>query len=245
MFEDFSFVSSSTTIPTDPNAAYSAYLDQLDPLSPLSSNCASPPISNTRRSRDVRYHASRTPSIGSPSPSRRLSIDTLTSHFDNISPFEALNIDHQWQPQSGPVDEDEGFYEPADNHLYRSTIDIPDCLAPLSAFDYSLSSSISSSTSRPLWFAARRRQRQILTRLQCINGGRLDAHLTMLLEECHPSSLPLNTSDSDSEKCDSSPSSVTSASYSVPLGSCVASNTRVEKRSAVVKRAPRLRKRKP
>lgn len=249
MFEDFSFVSSATTISPDPHYALSSYIDPLDSLSPLSQETSSPssayfPCANSSRSRDIRFHASRTPSMDSvTSSSRRPSIDTLTNQFNSHAPFESINDS---QPRSAPIEEDEGFDEPASNHFYAAPADCRGSIAPLSAFDYSISTLASSPnpSSRPLGFAARRRQRQLLTRLQCLASGKMESHLTILMEECHPSSLPF--SDSDSEK---SPSTGSSRKPSITSVGCVGMGpgslaSRPERTGAIVKRAPRFRRRK-
>ena len=249
MFEDFSFVSSTTTISPDPHYALSSYIDPLEPLSPLSPDTSSPssayfPCANSSRTRDFRYHTSRTPSVDSvTSSSRRPSIDVLTTQFNSHAPFESINDS---QPRSAPIDEDEGFDEPASNHFYAASMDCRDSIAPLSAFDYSILSLASSPnpSSRPIGFAARRRQRQLLTRLQCLSSGKMESHLTMLMEECHPSSLPF--SDSDSEKTTNTGSS---RKPSITSGGCVGMGpvlltSSPDRAGAIVKRAPRLRRRK-
>lgn len=248
MFEDFSFLSASSTISA--NRLYAQ--PSLDPLeneratlSPSSSRCSSP--QSHRRTRDGRFD-SRASSLDSMSDQpRRPSIDTLTNQFDNHSPFDAPTI--EYQPRSTPVPEDEGFDEPASNHANYSSCDCSSSYSSsLPALTYTLSSlshTPASSTRLPMAFAARRRQRQFLSRLQCVTSGSstLESQLAMLVEEYHPSSLPLKSMESEPEDPASSgprQRSITSAGYSV-IASSPALHSR---RSAIVKRPPRVRKRK-
>jgi len=244
MFEDFSFLSPATTITPDPGYFDCVYVDPLQPLSP-SSSCSSTPISpqfpTSRLVRDPRYQ--RTPSMDSLTPpSRRHSIDTLTSQFDSHSPFDSSSTTppaDSYQPRSTPVEEDEGFDEPASNHagLYTTT----SYEAPLTSLDYSLSTVPSRYNNVPRTaFSARRRQRQLLSRLQCLSSGDSNA-LAMLIEECHPSSLPLTSSESvsDSENANGQ-QSVTSAG----LTRASTASSVIPRRTAIVKREPRFRRRK-
>lgn len=152
---------------------------------------------------------------------------------------------------SSDTDGDEGFYDgpdtPATNisdFSYESN-EVDPTLWDLSMSD----SMIATSSPRPSLsleaqalssYTMRRRQRQALIRLQCLATRTPD--LAMLIEECHPSSLPLET---DSVRAYSSKERTESVcSYSGLLGS---TNCRIEKErhgsTAAVRKTPRMRKR--
>jgi hypothetical protein len=231
--ENFSFLSSTTspsycgsndTAPSSPN------------LSPFSSRCSSPllqPVRHTSsplalRQRDNRFNSR--PTITKVNVPRHPSITALTADFEShvlnspselsISSFPYSNVS---TPNTEPDDLDEGFVEPAYHHTSsRSDTTFAPSLWDLSMANLNTTSCPSDSVPS---FSLRRRQRQALARLQCL--ARRTPDIAMLMEECHPSSLPLmdtGRSKSISSNCG-----------------------RMEKErlsgAGVVKRMPRMRKR--
>jgi hypothetical protein len=88
-------------------------------------------------------------------------------------------------------------------------------------------------------FALRRRQRQALVRLQCL--AQRAPNLMMLIEECHPSSMPL-----PEESVWVAGAKRTHSASTLSLSNGSRAGTRVEKErslSTTVKRPPRMRKR--
>lgn len=230
--ENFSFLSSATgpSSCTSNDTAPSS----LD-VSPLSSRCSSPlpqPYkqfsSLVYRERDNRFNMR--PSLNQVNVPRHPSITALTTGFES----QVLDSSPDFSTSSPPYsnvstpnteldDLDEGFAEP-DHH---DTPSLGDNTFDPSLWDLSMADL--NTTSYPSdalpSFALRRRQRQALVRLQCL--ARRTPDLAMLVEECHPSSLPLM--DKGRSK------SISSASG------------RIEKErsggGSVVKRMPRMRKR--
>lgn len=230
MFDsNFTFNSSATeSLVTD-------YNNSTD-ISPFTSRCPSPQIrrrSQHRSTRDTRFDAYRT--------ARNQSITALTAQLQShaLSEATASFITAEDEQSNESEQEDEGFYEAPDTPA-TSVSDASSDFDP-TLYDLSMSEMSATSSPRPSLsleaqasssYTMRRRQRQALVRLQCI--ARRTPDLAMLIEECHPSSLPL---PSDSMW------SVTPRSNST----CSVTGTtcgRIEKeRSVSVRKMPRMRKR--
>lgn len=215
--ENFSFVSGTA----DP---ISASTD----ISPYTSRCSSP---HPRSYRDTRYDSCRP---------RHQSITALTAQLEShdLSDQRVPSYASLYQDEPSPVeypsaDQDEGYYEGPDTPASSSS-------EYSSEFDptmYDLSMSDLSATSSPrpslsleaqsyCSHSMRRRQRQALIRLQCL--AKCTPDLAMLIEECHPSSMPL-------------PGDVTLRSGST----CSITSGRIEKerrRSSAVRKSPKMRK---
>ena len=242
-------------------AADITYLDPLEPISPSSSHSSScgQRITCDRRFQNSSRPSSAGSSVRTASP-RRLSVDTLTSQFDSHTPFEPINTD---TPRSTPAEDDEGFIDGTSNDQlnYTTTFDYFPSEGPVSSLEYS-SSLLSSSTKFPRSFSDRRRQRQLLSRLQALtDNGSLDTGSSLVLEECHPSSIPSSGSDDDascSKEQQQQQQQQHSAASETHVGGAgkfsITSNgeytvvfpraSAIGRRGAVVKRAPRLRRRK-
>lgn len=219
--ENFSFVSGAS----DP---ISASAD----ISPYTSRCSSPHQSEFPRSyRDTRYDAYRP---------RHQSITALTAQLESHDLSERrrpLYIEHDDASPAefvSAADQDEGYYEGPGTPTTASS-EFSDEFDPI-LYDLSMSDISATSSPRPSLsleaqavspHSIRRRQRQALIRLQCLAKRTPD--LAMLIEECHPSSLPM---PSDFVPRSGSTSSMTSG--------------RIEKErrrsSAAVKKSPRVRK---
>jgi hypothetical protein len=234
--ENFSFLSSSST-----------HYDTIVDISPFASRSNSPTpqyhyrysqSSSTQRreSRDSRFDAYR-------SGPRNPSIVALTQDFSNhtLAPDDGSASPSCYSPTYSNS-ADEGFFESPDTPSSASTADFPPSpesepylwaedlnspLTPTSSHRPSLSLEAQALSS----YTQRRRQRQALVRLQCLAKRAPD--LAMLLEECHPSALPV-------EMPMYAPTP-RSGSTSAP------SSSRVEKErsgsSSCVKRQVRMRKR--
>lgn len=225
--ENFSFVSGSS----EPISASTE-------ISPYTSRCPSPhhpefPIDARlpRSYRDTRYDTYRP---------RHQSITALTTQLQSHDISErrrpSYTSDYQDEPAASEflsaADQDEGYYEGPETPSTSSSVDDYDpAMYDLSMSDLSATSSPRPSLSLEAQaFSShniRRRQRQALIRLQCLAKRTPD--LAMLIEECHPSSLPM-------------PSDFTPRSG----GTCANMSGRVEKErrrsSAAVKKSPRMRK---
>jgi len=246
--QNFSFGSS----PDSPAMAYNVDDCTSAEISPFTSRCSSPHSRKAAPRRDSRFDAYRY--VGAP---RHPSITALTAQLQS----QALNDVNMGSPSppasdiisssSSDTDGDEGFYDgpetPATNisdYSFESN-DVDPTLWDLSMSD----SMIATSSPRPSLsleaqalssYTMRRRQRQALIRLQCLATRAPD--LAMLIEECHPSSLPLET---ESVRAYSSKDrSESLCSYSGLTG---LTNGRIEKErhasTASVRKAPRMRKR--
>jgi hypothetical protein len=194
--ENFSFLSS----PSGPcSCSSNDTLPSSPDLSPFSSRCSSPLPQTTQhhssfvlRQRDDRFNSAR-PSLGMINVPRHPSITALTAEFESQnleSPSDLSSPSSPYSDVSTPNTEiedlDEGFGEP----------DYSESLSRSSTFDpslWDLSMAELNTTSYPSdsfpSFSVRRRQRQALVRLQCL--ARRAPDLAMLVEECHPSSLPM------------------------------------------------------
>jgi len=250
--ENFSFTSTTrSTSHTDSIKAWTAA-----EISPYTSRCSSPHESQSATPcRDVRFDAYRL--SGNPG---RPSITALTAQLQS----HALNDSEMLSPSPPPsdvasptactpdTDLDEGFYDSPEtpatpiSDLYESgdldpalwDLSMSDGMVPTSSPRPSLSLEAQALSS----YTMRRRQRQALIRLQCLVSRAPD--LAMLLEECHPSSLPFEdeikrasiwAGQRDSSCCGSGSGYLEGAN-----------NGRIEKSrsgsSATVRKAARMRK---
>lgn len=206
-------------------------------ISPFTSRCASPHQGSTsygRTQRDTRYDSYRT---------SRPSITALTAQLESHALNERSDsVTSDTLSQADSEDRDEGFYDgpdtPATSVSDLSTTDFDPTL-----WDLSMSEEVGvTSSPRPSLsleaqsmssYTIRRRQRQALVRLQCLAKRTPD--LAMLIEECHPSSLPQGTD-----------SIWTAAARSNSTGSIGCVSGRIEKEryaNASVRKMPRMRKR--
>ena len=206
-------------------------------ISPYTSRCSSPHQSEfsldarlPRSYRDTRYDAYRP---------RHPSVTALTAQLESHDLSDrrrpSYTSDYQDSPSSteySSAEQDEGYYEGPGTPTTTSSVDELDpSLYDLSMSDFSATSSPRPSLSLEAQayssHSIRRRQRQALIRLQCMAKRTPD--LAMLIEECHPSSLPM-------------PSDFTPRSGST----CSITTGRIEKErrrsSAAVKKSPRMRK---
>lgn len=245
--ENFSFGTSAQS----PTLALSVEDCTSADISPFTSRCSSPRSSSRPAARrDSRFDSYRY--VGAP---RHPSVTALTAQLQShaLTDIEMGSPPPSDMPpssSSSDTDGDEGFYDgpetPATNlsdFSYQSD-DVDPTL-----WDLSMSDSLNATSShRPSLsleaqalssYTMRRRQRQALIRLQCLATRAPD--LAMLIEECHPSSLPLET---DSVRAYTKERSESVCSYAGLLGS---TNGRIEKERhgsiAAVRKAPRMRKR--
>ena len=222
-------------------------------ISPFTSRCSSPHSSSARAHRDHRFDAYR-------STPRHPSITALTAQLQS----HALSDIEMRSPSPPPSDmdspssestlDDEGYCEGPDtpatmvsDYSYDSSNDVDPTL-----WDLSMSDTVATTSSpRPSLsleaqalssYTMRRRQRQALVRLQCLATRTPD--LAMLIEECHPSSLPL---EAGILKAYTSGKGRSESSAGQSIGGSGASSGRIEKErsgsSVAVKKAPRMRKR--
>jgi len=224
--ENFSFVSGTSN-------PLSASME----ISPYTSRSASPhsaefPPEARRAYRDTRYDTYRP---------RHQSITALTaqleSHIlsDQRKPSFTSNYqDDQFSSECPSAEQDEGYYEgPATPSTISSDYsgDFDPALYDLGMSDLSATSSPRPSLSLEAQACSshslRRRQRTAFIRLQCLAKRTPD--LAMLIEECHPSSLPM-------------PSDFTPRSGSI----CNITSGRIEKdsrrSSTAVRKSPKMRK---
>lgn len=194
--ENFSFVSgSSAPISVSANPVHST------DISPFTSRCSSPHQADfpehrlPRSHRDTRYDSYRP---------RHPSVTALTAQLESHALYERRRPSYtsDYQDELSPVDfpsaeHDEGYYEgpetPSSTTSSDFSIDVDPTLYDLSMSDGSATSSPRPSLSLEAQafcsHSQRRRQRQALIRLQCLAKRTPD--LAMLIEECHPSSMPL------------------------------------------------------
>lgn len=231
--ENFSFVSS--TSPHFDNNDYTSA-----DISPFTSRSSSPrphhahPTTAYLHQRDNRYDTYRAP--------RHPSITALTAQLEthaltSDSTLTSSPITRDSISSGTDIDTDtadEGFFEGADTPPSDYDADFDHSLFDLSMRDLHATSSPRPSLSLEAQalssYTQRRRQRQALVRLQCLAKRAPD--LAMLIEECHPSSMPMSSDPLWQAGSKSSRSSST------------ASITRVEKdRWSNVRKVPRIRKR--
>jgi hypothetical protein len=236
--ENFSFLSSTSTT----NSL--TYGDSSD-VSPFTSRSSSP----RPYVRNSSVSARSTPGF----PRRDSRFDSITSIPSNVS-ITALTAQletHVLSSQAGrqPASptattpayadfSDEGFVDGPTSSDHDSDYD--PSLWDLSTSDLNLTSSPRDSlgVNNIPSFALRRRQRQALARLQCLAQRTPD--LMILVEECHPSSMPLPGEPVWGAGA-KRPHSVSMSS----LSNGGRAGTRVEKErspSTAVKRSPRMRK---
>lgn len=224
--ENFSFISSTS----DP---ISASAD----ISPYASRCASPhqaefPPEARRSYRDTRYDTYRP---------RHQSITALTAQLEShiLSDRRRPSYASDYQDEPSPseflsAEQDEGYFEGSGTPTTTASdysVEFDPALYDLGMTDLSATSSPRPSLSLEAQACSshslRRRQRTALIRLQCLAKRTPD--LAMLLEECHPSSLPM-------------PSDLTPRSGST----CSITSGRIEKErrrsSAAVRKSPKMRK---
>lgn len=222
--ENFSFVS-GTVEPISISADISPYTSRCS--SPHQSDFPSDPRSQ-RSYRDTRYDTYRP---------RHQSITALTAQLEThgLSERRRPSYTSDYQDEPSPADfasaeQDEGYYEGPETPSTTSSADEFDP----SLYDLSMSDISATSSPRPSLsleaqayssHSIRRRQRQALIRLQCLAKRTPD--LAMLIEECHPSSLPM-------------PSDLTPRSGSSSVGGRIEKERR--RSSAVVRKSPKMRK---
>lgn len=207
-------------------------------ISPYASRCSSPRLESfgprSQPRRDSRFDTWR--------PPRHPSITALTTQLEHHAITDQLQPDSpgpMMSPSESAYDNDEGFYEgpntPATSCSDESA-DFDPALWDLSAFDYSATSSPRPSLSLEAQansaYTMRRRQRQALVRLQCLAKRAPD--VAMLLEECHPSSLPLSNEAPWMAHTSRSNSTVSLGGYKIEKQRSDTVSTR---------RAPKMRKR--
>ena len=224
-------------------------------ISPCNSRCSSPRNCRTASPRrDSRYDAYRF--AGAP---RHPSITALTAQLQShaLDDTEMCSLSLPPSDPGSPTDSasasdvDEGFYDGPDTPA--TTVSDPyelDDVDP-TLWDLSMSDAmVATSSPRPSLsleaqalssYTMRRRQRQALVRLQCLVSRAPD--LAMLIEECHPSSLPFGNDPSRISKVKSESTCGASG-----LASTESANTgRIEKSRngsiTTVRRSPRMRKR--
>ncbi|RMZ90522.1 hypothetical protein DV736_g2257, partial [Chaetothyriales sp. CBS 134916] len=186
--ETFSFCSSS-----------SSSIDMDDYSSTEISPCSSPSASPTHAV-DFSPHLSavsgRNSHFDDYQPSLPPSVVALTTQLkhhaiQDMSPSDSL--DSTSSPPDSTIDQDEGFYDGPDspNTDYSEDSDFDPTLWDLSHMSATSSPrpSLSLEAQALSSYTQRRRHRQALVRLQCMAQRAPD--LAMLIEECHPSSLPL------------------------------------------------------
>ncbi|KIX07382.1 uncharacterized protein Z518_02035 [Rhinocladiella mackenziei CBS 650.93] len=227
-------------------------------ISPFTSRCSSPHSSRTASTRrDSRFDAYR--NAGAP---RHPSITALTAQLQS----QALNDSESRSPSPSPsdvtspadssleTDADEGFYDGPDtpattlsDFSYDSN-DVDPTLWDLSMSD----TMVATSSPRPSLsleaqalssYTMRRKQRQALVRLQCLVSRTPD--LAMLIEECHPSSLPLETDKARAYSPKGRSGSTGSTSGWGLVNGTNNGRTLKERNGSVaaVRKAPRMRKR--
>lgn len=193
--EHFTFVSLTADAATV-NAAESTSAD----ISPFTSRCPSPKLgyenarftlSSPAPRRDSRFDVY--------GPPRHPSVTALTAQLEHHAISEPSGSDSPLSiasPSDSILDQDEGFYDgpdtPATQYSDHSS-DFDPSLWDLSMSELSVTSSPRPSLSLEAQamssYTQRRRHRQALVRLQCLAKRAPD--IAMLIEECHPSSLPL------------------------------------------------------
>jgi hypothetical protein len=211
-------------------------------ISPFTSRCGSPSLAPHERDYVSRYASRRCSDFDHNGNSRHPSVTALTTQLEHHG------ISHMSQPDS-PVslseneDQDEGFYDgpdtPSTNYSdYGSDFD--PSLWDLNMADLSVTSSPRPSLSLEAQalssFTQRRKHRQALVRLQCLAKRAPD--IAMLIEECHPSSLPV---------MGEAPWNVSKSRSNSAISLGITSNGRIEKEkptsAASMRKPQRMRKR--
>lgn len=227
--ENFSFATADPVVATEPTST---------DISPYTSRCSSPRFDNPgprpQPRRDSRFDTWR--------PARHPSVTALTFQLEHHVITEHIQADSpgpMLSPSESAYDNDEGLYDspdtPATSCSDEST-DFDPALWDLSVFDYSATSSPRPSLSLEAQansaYTMRRRQRQALVRLQCLAKRTPD--IAMLIEECHPSSLPLSNEAPWQGRTSRSNSTISLSGFKIE-----------KQRSDTVssRRAPKIRKR--
>ncbi|OAG42069.1 hypothetical protein AYO21_03804 [Fonsecaea monophora] len=225
-------------------------------ISPFTSRCSSPHSSQgPAPRRDSRFDAYR-------SAPRHPSITSLTAQLQS----HALTDTEMHSPSPPPSDmaspsdsttlDDEGYCEGPDtpattvSELSYESTEVDPTLWDLSMSD----TMVATSSPRPSLsleaqalssYTMRRRQRQALVRLQCLATRAPD--LAMLIEECHPSSLPLETAVLKAYSSSKGRSDSLCGVSGLGLCGTGTSSGRIEKERsgsvAAVRKSPRMRKR--
>lgn len=240
--ENFSFLSSAAS---GINTLASEGLCSSE-VSPFSSRCPSPAPHhrNSFTTLPLRQHHDSRFFSSSRSALRHPSISTLTAKLEShdLSSPSDSSLSDSCSMTDSPISTvpstpiDEGFSEPMpspDYDLSEWDISMSDLISTTSAPTSSPLSSLPSSFDIPQ-YALRRRQRQALTRLQCLSSHAPD--LLMLIEECHPSSMPVACEPNATHWA------ATNRSEGVCSSSSCSLSGRIEKVGSN-RRAPRMRKR--
>jgi len=226
-------------------------------ISPFTSRCSTPhSTSGPSARRDSRFDAYR-------SAPRHSSITALTAQLQShaLNEMEMRSPSPPLSDMASPSDsdstvDDEGYCEGPDtpattvsDYSYDAN-DVDPTLWDLAMSD----TMVATSSPRPSLsleaqalssYTLRRRQRQALVRLQCLATRTPD--LAMLIEECHPSSLPLETGILKAYTSSNVRTSSSSNLSGSGLGNSGPSSGRIEKERtpsvAAVRKAPRMRKR--
>jgi len=226
-------------------------------ISPFTSRCSTPNSTHGPLARrDSRFDAYR-------SVPRHSSITSLTAQLQShvLNDMEMRSVSPPPSDIASPTDsastvDDEGYCEGPDTPattISDYSYDMNDVDPTL--WDLSMSDTmVATSSPRPSLsleaqalssYTLRRRQRQALVRLQCLATRTPD--LAMLIEECHPSSLPLETGILKAYTSSGGRIGSSGNLSGSSLGGSGASSGRVEKERtpslAAVRKAPRMRKR--
>lgn len=215
MFEDFTFLSMSSNMPSSasPHSSTSGYTSES--VSPHTSRPSSP--QSHLKGRDSRYYGNHhyRPSLTSTKTSRDQSVTALTSQFRDYSINSRATAPLPPESPSSPVSPTttsrhsssstsaSSFGPPTPPPDYRSPSP-PNLSWPTESSDMSMDLDLHHPPLKPLSAppthtaapsyaslppSLLRRQRQTLVRLQCL--AQSAPGLAMLIEECHPSDLPL------------------------------------------------------
>jgi hypothetical protein len=169
-------------------------------ISPYTSRCSSPKLDyEETRSTLTQFTPRRDSRFDTYSPPRHPSVTALTAQLEHhaISAHSRSESPASLaSPGDSASDQDEGFYDGPEtpSTLYSDySSDFDPSIWELSMSDLSVTSSPRPSLSLEAQaqnsYSQRRRHRQALVRLQCLATRAPD--IAMLLEECHPSNLPL------------------------------------------------------
>lgn len=238
--ESFSFL--SNTEPPTVNVDDYTSAD----ISPFTSRCSSPRYFDTAQPRLSQPAPRRDSRFDVYYPPRHPSVTALTAQLEHhvitedSQPGSPLSMAF---PADSTSDQDEGFSDgpgtPSTNYSDYSA-DFDPAMWDLSMTNLSATSSPRPSLSLEAQalssYTQRRKQRQALVRLQCLAKRAPD--VAMLMEECHPSSLPLT-----SETLWNAGKSRSNSTVSLgTAGNCRVEKDRTSTLSSV-RKAPRMRKR--
>jgi hypothetical protein len=211
-------------------------------ISPFTSRCGSPGLAPHERDYVSQYTSRRRPDFDRSTAFRQPSVTTLTTQLEHHGISDISRPDSPVS-LSDNENQDEGFYDgpdtPSTNYSdYGSDFD--PSLWDLSMADLSVTSSPRPSLSLEAQalssFTQRRKHRQALVRLQCLAKRAPD--IAMLIEECHPSSLPV---------MGEAPWNVSKSRSNSTISLGITSNGRIEKEkptsAASIRKPQRMRKR--